>query len=196
MLLKDMERFDHSHTDMPIQRTAAPGGMANMLAFLPAPVAPRRGGFEAKDLKTAAPSTFWAEIFLESGASWPAIQDATVRVAQVIGGFVFSIEDATGLLLLGGGAVEKGGPAWEALQEMVFDFRRHCTDGLLRSKGGAELMASWEHQPLTPATGPWMVLIPMIGLRYYTPEAERILHLATELGQDLLTRCDLGNMPQ
>jgi hypothetical protein len=184
---------------MSIQRTATPGGVANLLSYLPAPVAPRCDGYQAKDLKTSEPPAFWAQLFSGSGASWaswPAIQNATVRVGRVKGGFIFSIEDAKGPLVIGSGALEGAGDAWIALQKTVLDFRSQSSDALLRTPGGLELMNSWESQPLMPIDGPWLMLVPMVGLRYYTPEADNILQLVRELGQNLLVLCDLESFPQ
>lgn len=172
---------------MTIHRTAAPGGVVNFLCYinhegLPSPTE----GVEPA-LTTPAESNFWQQLFTQGLAPWPAIESTSVRVAEVPDGCLFMVEDEQGLLLVGGVGLKKTGPAWEALSETVEEIREQAASAVQQSPGGKELMAHWKSQVVPPSEGDWVILVPMIGLRYYGPDAERIMHLAGGLGTDLLT---------
>lgn len=176
---------------MPIQRTADPGGVANVLTYVFLPAAPARGEQANAVQRISAATGFWKRLFSGGPADWPAIRSATVRLGQMPGGCLFSVEDAQGLVVIGGVGIDGPGVAWEKLTETVSDIRQQMQAALQGAAGIAELQACWQDETAAPAEGPWVAVVPMIGLRYYAPDADRIIHLAGELGADLLTLCQV-----
>lgn len=175
---------------IPIQRTAAPGGVDNLLCYVYQQAPPSLAEGEKPVLTTQVEPSFWQQLFTAGHSAWPAIKAGLVRVAEVPEGCLFTVEDEQGLLVVGGVGIKDAGQAWENLSETVGDFRRQAAESVQQSPGGKELTAHWEEQFVPPAGGDWLALVPMIGLRYYGPDAKRIMQLAGGLGNDLLRICN------
>lgn len=179
---------------MSIQRTAAPGGVANLLCFQFLPVGAGDEG-QRPSLGTPEEHRFWTQLIgSPAETDWPAVTGAKVRLGSMAGGCIFTIEDERGLLVIGG--VGKNGPSlsWIHLLKTVRQVRSAGRESVGRAEGGTELLTRWEEQPAPAAEGPWLAVVPMMGLRYYTPDAGRILQLAEQIGAGLLAIANRGSL--
>ena len=158
-----------------------------MLCFLPYPAAVLEKAQLAQNMNASRAPEFWKGLSTQGAGEWPTIKQATVRIGRVLGGVVFTVEDAQGLLVMGAAGLGYESQAWAALNQAVRELREETISAVQQAPGGAQVLASWQVAPALPATGPWMMLVPMIGMRYYAPDAERILTLTAALGLDLLT---------
>lgn len=169
---------------MTIQRTTAPEGVKNLFDILPYPYP----GLPSESEQKQFDGDFWQQLLGTTAAPLAIVEGAQLKLAPMLGGALFTLEAGESILLLGAVGNAVGGRPWQQLLDTVLDARRNLLATVRQSAGGAmEAPASWREVPTPPFELPWTALVPMIGLRYYTPSQAVIVELMRQFAQQLLS---------